>query len=289
MRVKEVSLVDRAANKRRFLLTKRGAEMANDQKPTELTPDGKGGFTTPPQEPVAPAPVEKNDPPPTADPAVTATNADPAPAPEPEKTDAEKREEEIVAKLKAANVSDDLIAEVVAFTKAPMPPADGKKKPPFPGAAPPFQPDGQPPAKKDGNDDPEDVEKVGAKMRKDRLARLQALAKEITSLVTELSPPEPTPSAGASVTKNDDEPVPVASEPSAEVTDLQKQVSDLTAKVTEQDALIEKLAGVPAPSAQIPVETLDEPVSPQGVSWPLDLNNPVDREHVAKDVSFHDV
>jgi hypothetical protein len=47
MEVAEVSLVDRAANKRRYLVTKRGDAMTQE---TEVRPDGKGGLTAAPQD-----------------------------------------------------------------------------------------------------------------------------------------------------------------------------------------------------------------------------------------------
>jgi hypothetical protein len=46
MVVEEVSLVDRAANKRRFLIVKRSEEMAEDDRVgAEVRPDGRGGLT----------------------------------------------------------------------------------------------------------------------------------------------------------------------------------------------------------------------------------------------------
>ena len=46
MVVEEVSLVDRAANKRRFLIVKRSDEMAEDgEVGAEVKPDGRGGLT----------------------------------------------------------------------------------------------------------------------------------------------------------------------------------------------------------------------------------------------------
>lgn len=278
MLVEEVSLVDRAANKRRFLLTKRGDEMSK-AKEVEVVPDGKGALTAKPSE----APSEKE-----VAPAPAST--DPAPV-------------EVAKKAKSEDKADGA-------------------KPPFPGAAPPFKPEGE--GMKDDEDEEEKrkkaqaakekaakdaasapdekVQKRGAKMAKSRLEKFRTAVKVLGDVSKALN--ESSKVLGEVLKEidvgematddDDDEPVegrkPAAKADGAVIAALEKAtatVAELGAKLAKQQEQIEKLTkSQPAPTS-IPVEKKDD--APRGdVSWPLDMNNPVDRDHVAKDVSFHD-
>ena len=75
----------------------------------------------------------------------------------------------------------------------------------------------------------------------------------------------------------------------AQLTELVGELRSLTDTVKEQQqrlARLEKRFGLPnsAPSGERPPKAED-----QDVGWPLDLNRPYDRESVDKAVSFHDV
>lgn len=158
MLVEEVSLVDRAANKRRFALVKRSSDMSK-----RVVPDGRGGFMVAKAE--GEDETEETEETEKAKPGMPFGGGDAGASPEDDKDDEEDDEEK--AKKAAA---------------AP-PPFGGNKAPPFGGKpggkAPPFggKPKGEddeeddkkkspppfPPKKEKVEDDEEDEEKAAAK------------------------------------------------------------------------------------------------------------------------------
>jgi hypothetical protein len=159
-----------------------------------------------------------------------------------------------------------------------------KPKPAFPGAAPPFGSEG---AAKTKKDEGEPVEKGGAKMARDRLERFRTALAMMGELLTEIDVPStaPAPTAGIAETKKSETNPAVAES----ISKAEQTIASLQAQVKEQKGRIEKLAQVtPAPSS-IPVEDRTAPHNRREVSWPLDMNRPLDRESVGKDVSFHNV
>jgi len=311
MDVEEVSLVDRAANKRQFLVIKRSDQMA-----TEVQPDGKGGFTSR-------AGAGKK----------TATQTQKAAMEVPPGF------KEMVSPLltKAVEMltqlSDDLAgakpAEVGEDGSVPGVPADfasglqsimgmlDKACNMYP-AAPAEAPEGEePPAEGGEATEPDEMQmrlaldnvgkvfggkvakaavlKIGAKMSKDRFTRLQQAAQVLSNLIAELGPATTAPAAttpAGKTAKNDG--AQPASDPAlkaleGQLTQLVEQVGKLAGvvKSTATDlAAIKKSRG--APSAA-PVETGGEQRShDQDFSWPMDMNNPVTRDTVGKSESFFD-
>lgn len=106
IKVKEVSLVDRAANKRQFLVTKRdGSGMSK-----KLVADGRGGYIEVEKSDAAPAPAAA----PAATAPVTApAETAPAPAPAPAAATAETEKADTIAKMGA--VAERLLTVAKAF------------------------------------------------------------------------------------------------------------------------------------------------------------------------------
>ncbi len=134
------------------------------------------------------------------------------------------------------------------------------------------------------------VEKAGARMAKDRLARFQkamVLLAEILKEITESTGTPPAPTAGAAeagVEKREVAPAPA----SPGLTELVAGVSELTRVVKHQGeelAAIRKARGL---SNALPVEAGHRRPEPQDVSWPLDMNRPISRDKVRKEMSFFD-
>lgn len=290
MVVQEVSLVDRAANKRRFLLTKRGEGMATEQG-AELKPDGEGGLTevgkgAAPNADGDAAPVSKVA---SAKPLLDKLTAlaDKAKALKP---DDEAALWDLAEKLEEVSEGLEHLAHGTAKAKGEEPDEDDEKKrkagKPFPGAAPPFGSPGNPPPTKKG-EEPDDVEKAGKKMSAKRLGKLKEIHMALGDLIKDVDIKETAaePTAGPSIAKADAE-VPEAVAKALQASEA--TVTELRQQVAKQREQIEKLAKAqPAPTS-IPVEERERTLKGTDVSWPLDMNDPVDREHVAKDVSFHD-
>ena len=290
MVVEEVSLVDRAANKRRFLLVKRSRVMENA---TEVVPDGKGGFKSVEKKDGEQAPAQPTTP--AGEPAAPPAPEAPAAEPVEKAGEAGKKLQDAVGRLMSvsgkvrggedpAKFADEIKAAVGllnAITEK-YPSLQAKADEPTPAVAP--------------------VEKSGAKMRKDRLERLKGAVKALSDLVGELEPEEaPTgqPSAGCAeaTTKKDEAPAaepPVAPVPAAPVPDerlekLAKSVEGLAKVVQVQGEALSKLPAMAPPSNALPVEKRGEEQEGADVSWPQDMNRRLDRAAVGKDISFHDV
>lgn len=305
MDVEEVSLVDRAANKRRFLVVKRSDQMA-----IEVRPDGKGGFTsregagkggakTPAKKALEVPPGFKEMVGPLLNKASEMLSS----------------LSDDLAASKAADVGDDgtipgVPAEFTSTVQTIMGLLD-KAGSLYPTATPEAEAPVE--GEEDPSLDPEMTEmqmrlaldnvgqvlgtqklaksailKVGAKMSKDRLTRLQQAAQVITNLIAELAPTPPSAATLDDKTSKNETtslPNPLAQQ----IGQLIDQVSKLAGVVKSQQAdlaTLKKARG--APSASM-VET-SEPNVPaaKDFSWPLDMNNPITRETVGKSESFFD-
>lgn len=253
MVVEEVSLVDRAANKHRFLIVKRDDAMDDDNTTDTTTTDPSPSA----------APMAKLDDGTALGAALTALEsltglvellgslgADQADA-----RLAELAEElrSVAEQLLARSAGDD--EDVEARAKA-----DAETKPSEPST---FA----------GN----------VTAAKQALARLAELAAKVPAAKTE-TPAQPEP---ATVAKDS----PATATPS--VTDSLAKLADsfraLSETVKEQQqrlGRVEKQFGLPNSAA--PAERMSK-ATVEDVGWPLDLNKPKDRESVDKAISFHDL
>jgi hypothetical protein len=250
MVVEEVSLVDRAANKHRFLIVKRDDAM-DDDNTTDTTTDAP----SPPA-----APTAKLDDGTALGAALTALEsltglvellgslgADQADA-----RLAELAEElrAVAEALLARNAGDD--EDVEARAKGD---------------------DGKPAAPSDfsGN----------VTAAKQALARLAELAAKVPSAKTEPTEPAPAPAAkeAPSTTTN-------VTESLAKLADSFRSLSETVKEQQQRLGRVEKQFGLPnsaAPAERVSKATVED------VGWPLDLNKPKDRESVDKAISFHDL
>jgi membrane protein involved in colicin uptake len=266
--VEEVSLVDRAANKRKFLVVKRdGEEM--------LKPDGKGGFVE----------VEKTD----------EEKKDEAAAAEAKaKADADAK-----AKAEADAAAEAKAKEDAEKAKAADADSDDDKKPPFLDKD---KQDAEAKAKAfDGVTDAFvskalelaaegsklDVEKRGAAMSKDRFRRFKEAMSLLQTVFGELSP---APEAGVKGAKKSDE-APVTKSVT-EDTALEKQVAalvgtvgELTKSVKANRSAVTTIAKSRGPGNQLPVEgAARKPV--EKVHWDLDMTRPINKDTVEKGTYF---
>ncbi len=345
MDVEEVSLVDRAANKKKFLVVKRSDQMA-----TEVQPDGKGGFTSnggttkagaPPPPPPGKDPKKK--PPPgapaagaAAAPAAKAGSMEVPPgfkeaiAPILDKATAQLEAlQESVSSSKPADVPDDgtmpgvpadfsngVMGVMTLLDRAtsmwPSAPedaedaldggADEAQEGDVPGAGAPAEmqmrlvTDGLAKLLKRNGINKAVVQKIGAKMSKDRLTRLQQAVSQLANLVNEVAGAPPTPPTGAppvgKAKDKKDDAMKTAGAPDpvlAAIADLAGTVNQLAGVVkTHGEGLDAIKKSRSAPSGG-PVETTGGPVRKSAdVSWPMDLNNPITRDTVGKNESFFD-
>ena len=262
--VEEVSLVDRAANQHRFLVVKRSDPMADNANTTRAEPStGETDVTDLAALPDEPVDFGRDDATASADGAKPGTDA---------RADALLSALETltsaVEQLDAEGGSADfdaLAAELrtIAETLSPSP---DKNTPP--GA----KPESANPEKTDGA-------KEHLTAVKEALARL----KEVASTSGAKPGAASAAAAPASTTPAS------TTSPAAPATDskLQAAVESLTAAVREQNqrlSVVEKQFGLPnsTPVGDRPVTKAAE------VSWPVDLNRPLDRDSVEKAVSFHE-
>jgi hypothetical protein len=352
MVVEEVSLVDRAANKRRFLIVKRSDEMAEDAEVgTEVKPDGRGGLTAGVQKAKKkPAASDAEDP-----------AADQAKRKKPGGAD----EGGDTAKARRGAAAEDDDGEADAEKARRPNPKDGEED--AAKARRPKGQDGQADGTDEGDGDetrrrkadgltmptpvkeavlmaltealerlmsvanrvkeaeetdeqvdapvPDDVgtevraiaellggvgesypsptakasvAKAGARMAKDRLDRFHKAMTLLAEILKELSDGrEPAPTAGAaeaSVRKRDDA---AAAAPVSGLTELVAGISELTRVVKRQEEELGKLRQARGVSNAIPVDGARRR-EPDDVSWPFDMNRPITRDKVKKEVSFFD-
>lgn len=289
METEEVSLVDRAANKRTFIVTKRSDGMSESTQGTELQPDGKGGFTASATTSAASPSFAAVEPPKPADAAPVATDKANSGA---TLEEAVNRLMSVANKVKAGEDPGKLAGEIKAITT--MLAAVTEKYPS------PTTKDEVPVAPTTTTEPPASVEKAGRRMAKERLERYKAAVKMLSDLLSELEPGDgladpaapATPTAGAAQVGKADESasIPVVVTVDPQVAAVVKAVGDLTAIVKKQGETLDRVTKTAPASAQIPVEPKRlAPGVPEGdVSWPLDMNRDLGRDSVAKDVSFHD-
>lgn len=342
MVVEEVSLVDRAANKRRFLIVKRSDDMPDDDKDgTELKPDGRGGLTAGGVEKAKKKPgaraagdepmdEEKRKKPAEGEEAEKARRraageeddeTEKARRPKDDEDETEKAkhpegddedEEDEDEKKKKARKAEHLaipkpVKEAVlrALTEAlerlmsvanqvkEAHESDEQMDAPLPdevgaevrAVAEVLRGVGErypSPTAKGA------VAKGGARMAKDRLDRFQNAMTLLAGILKELTDPkEPAPTAGAAeagVRKRDGSAVPPASPGLAE---LVAGIGELTRVVKRQEEELSRIRQARGVSNAIPVDGARRQ-APEDVSWPFDMNRPITRDKVKKEVSFFD-
>lgn len=222
MVVEEVSLVDRAANQRRFLLVKRSMEMADEGGAgTEIPGDsgaGVGGSASP---------------------------------------------EAVAATIEALTALTELVAS--AAEKA------------FPPSTKPGKPGGSEEDKEEEDDEEDPAE---AETRRKAAESAAALVSQVKAALARLQA-----AIAAPTTKRTPAADPVLSKLEA----ISGSLAKIETQLKEQDGRlgkVEKNVGLPASRAT-------EGKGKDGggetdVSWPMDLNAPMDRASVDKSISFHD-
>jgi hypothetical protein len=258
--VEEVSLVDRAANQHRFLVVKRSDPMADNA--TQSTPEPSATDTDVTD--LAALPDE----------AVDFGRDDATAAADGSTPSTDARAEALLTALETLTAAvehfdadrgsadfDALAAELRTIAESISPsPAPKAANGPKPETATP--------------------EKTGG--AKEHLAAVQQALARLKTVASSPAPQSPTPaSAPASQPAT-----PASAAPSAD-SRLQTAVEALTAAVREQNqrlSVVEKQFGLPnsTPVGDRPVAKVAD------VSWPVDLNRPLDRDSVEKAVSFHE-
>ncbi len=260
MVVEEVSLVDRAANKHRFLIVKRDDAMDDNTPAETATTDGADPTMTP-----------------SADATWTVADGSPLGA-------ALAALESLTAivellgslgadsnDMRLAALAEQLraTAEQILERTGVAPPGDGTD-----ASAPA---DVQARAKTD-----EPAKPTGARA----FAADVAAAKQALSRLAELaSKAPPAKQEKRDAATGAAEPTPVA-ESLAKLADSFRALSDTVKEQQQRLGRVEKQFGLPNSAA--PAEHVSK-ASVEDVGWPLDLNKPKDRENVDKAVSFHDL
>lgn len=298
--VREVSFVDRAANKRRFLIVKRSTEMP---KGAEVVQRADGTMTTS----ASPAPVATSasasdgtlTEPTSADKAVSLTNdakevlgaavvqaiemlsnvkalIDGATMVE---TESEMSVDEIASTLAECT---GLLEDVgYALLNVSEPAAEGQEPPPAPAVT------GKRFAVRRAKRVLDLakleamtgtlVQKYGVKMRKERLERFRQAMSLLSGIMTELSETAKATDEKAKGQVAKSAVTTQATDMTAVVAALQKQVGDLTSRLA---AMRENAAS----SNSVPIECAQKAEEP--VSWPLDINMPLSRGTVKKSDFF---
>jgi hypothetical protein len=259
MVVEEVSLVDRAANQRRFLLVKRSDVMSDEPSQDDDLHGGADGADD------AALPADLTD-----------GEGGPAPAGASEPTAAAPRgasTEAVVAALEAlTGVVEVLASQHLAKAKKPAaPPVDDEEDVADGGLDEADEEDDAPDAPPPRRRAPPPPKKQ-TKAQEGALADVRAQLARIELAVGRRPPPTPAPPAANPITDR--------------LAEIAKMLGALKAQVAGQAGRltkVEKNVGVPASA---PLDGA-RPKAPDDVSWPLDINAPQDRASVAKDVSFH--
>lgn len=135
------------------------------------------------------------------------------------------------------------------------------------------------------------VTKAGARMSKDRLDRFQkalSLLADILKELTDLKAQATGPTAGAAeqgIKKQDAASAPAAVPGMAE---LVGGISELARVVKRQEEELSRIRQTRGVSNAIQVDGGGRRSEPVDVSWPLDMNRPISRDKVKKEVSFFD-
>jgi hypothetical protein len=250
MVVEEVSLVDRAANKHRFLIVKRDDAMdddnTNDTHTNEPSPSA--------------APTAKLDDGTALGAALTALEsltglvellgslgADQADA---RLAELAQELRTVAEELLARTATEDDAEDVAARAKTGSEPEKPAEPPTF-------------------------ASNVTAAKR--ALARLAELASKVPAAKTDKLP-EPTPAAPATT--------PGVTDSLAKLADSFRALSETVKEQQQRLGRVEKQFGLPNSAA--PAERMSK-ATVEDVGWPLDLNKPKDRESVDKAISFHDL
>ncbi len=314
--VEEVSLVDRAANQRRFLVVKRSAEMADESTANADTkPDTPSAIQKAKKKPAAaladetvdeekakkPADDEADDSEDTEK-ARSAPNDEAAEDADDDAAGKKKQRKKAEDLIIAAPVKEALLRALTEALERLMALANSIK-------------DATEPDEGDDATMPEDigteleaiaeilsgvdkrkaakkgVVKAGARMAKDRLNRFQkaiALLADILKELTDAKEAPAGPTAGAAesgVEKRDATSSQAPAVPG--LADLVSGIGELTRVVKRQEEELGRIRHARGVSNAIPVEG-GRRTEPQDISWPLDMNRPISRDKVRKEVSFFD-
>lgn len=311
--VEEVSLVDRAANKRRFLVVKRSGDMADesnadsDVEKAKKKPAAASEVEDEEKRKKPGADEEDDDAEKAAKPSDDEEDDDEetekarTPPADEETEDGEKTPKRKQALAMPAAVKDALLRSLTEAlerlmaianrVKEATAPEDAEAEAAFPddvaseiaAIAELLASVGKRKAAK------ADVAKAGARMAKDRLDRFQkamALLADILKELTDSKEEPAAPSAGAAEAgvKKRDIAAPLAIPGLAE---LVTGIGELTRVVKRQEEELARIRQARGVSNAIPVESARR-AEPQEVSWPLDMNRPISRDKVKKEVSFFD-
>ena len=263
--VEEVSLVDRAANEHRFLIVKRDTPMA-DHADTDTQEQGA--------EPSADAPATEE-----GAPATISDDPPEATAPDPLLATAVAALEGLTSTVEllgamGAQAADARLAPLATELKTTAEALLARA--------------GVEPAATGGGDaDTESIEEPSDAKDRDAFAEhLQAARAALTQLASLTSAPASEPEAAATPTEA---PAKLPDDLTTTLAAMGESFRALADTVKEQQqrlARVEKQFGLPN-SSQSPESV--RKVAPEEVGWPMDLNNPMDRESVDKAVSFHDL
>ena len=264
--VEEVSLVDRAANEHRFLIVKRDTPMA-EHADTETQEQGA--------EPSAEATAADE-----GAPATTSDDQSEATAPDPLLATA-------VAALEGLTSTVELLGAMGAqAADARLAPLATELKTTAEALL--ARAGVEPAATGGGDTDTESTEEpLDAKDGDAFAEHLTAARAALTQLAALTSAPASEPEAGAEAA-----PAPPAKLPDELTTTLAamgesfRALADTVKEQQQRLARVEKQFGLPN-SSQSPESV--RKAAPEEVGWPMDLNNPMDRESVDKAVSFHDL
>jgi hypothetical protein len=140
------------------------------------------------------------------------------------------------------------------------------------------------------------VHKVGAKMASQRREQLKGAVELLQRLLQEvmpelaasrapgLNPPQPAPTAKSAKRAPEEH-----GEFGALLASMTEGISALTNQVKTQAAELARLKKSTGLPASRPVESVRRPVPPaQEEDWPFDMNAPLSRDRVAKEISFFD-
>ena len=263
--VEEVSLVDRAANEHRFLIVKRDTPMA-DHADTDTQEQGA--------EPSADASATEE-----GAPATTSDDQPETTAPDPLLATA-------VAALEGLTSTVELLGAMGAqAADARLAPLATELKTTAEALL--ARAGVEPAATGGGDTDTESTEEPSDATDGDAFAEhLQAARAALTQLAALTSAPASEPETAAAPTEA---PAKLPDELTTTLAAMGESFRALADTVKEQQqrlARVEKQFGLPN-SSQSPESV--RKAAPEEVGWPMDLNNPMDRESVDKAVSFHDL
>ena len=278
MLVEEVSVVDRAANKRRFVIVKNQDGRISMADGTELRANADGSFAKTEEaktEEAAKTEESSTSEEQTDTEATTEAKSDDTAATE----EAAKTEEAKTEEAKTEETSDEspLVSALTAATQDDITAA--LKSIGYEVAT----------AEKTEEAEPteEPVVKAGARMAKDRFRRFKQAVEMLTSVLSELSP-EPDPGVKSAPgkktktktkTKKSDEPDPMIA--------LVTQVEGLASVVKTTMGTVEEIQKSRGAGNAVEVEGGSKPPA-KDVSWPRDMTRPITRETVTKERGFWD-